>query len=180
MALVTKSPRATAGDAVLMPGSGRSPGEGNGNPFQYPCHGQRSLVGDNPWGRKEWTTSEWLNNWTSLINEFWAEVTFPFRAGAINRQHESPESALLGHRTSSTHGGGWFSGVGGLIRAPGPSRVGIIWTRINFGSLKILRSGGAVTTAQPGACCHLSRAAGKMQDTQLRLDYWWATHYLVG
>ena len=28
MALVTKSPPANAGDAVLMPGSGRSPGEG--------------------------------------------------------------------------------------------------------------------------------------------------------
>ena len=23
----------------LIPGSGRSPGEGNGNPFQYPCLG---------------------------------------------------------------------------------------------------------------------------------------------
>ena len=26
-----------AGDAGLIPGSGRSPGEGNGNPFQYSC-----------------------------------------------------------------------------------------------------------------------------------------------
>ena len=25
------------GDAVLMPGLGRSPGEGNGNPLQYTC-----------------------------------------------------------------------------------------------------------------------------------------------
>ena len=24
-------------DSGLIPGSGRSPGEGNGNPFQYPC-----------------------------------------------------------------------------------------------------------------------------------------------
>ena len=30
-------------------GSGRSPGEGNGNPL----HGQRSLVGYSPWGCKE-------------------------------------------------------------------------------------------------------------------------------
>jgi len=32
-----------------VPGSGRSPGEENGNPLQYPClensHGQRSPVG---------------------------------------------------------------------------------------------------------------------------------------
>ena len=26
-----------AGDLGLIPGSGRSPGEGNGNPFQDPC-----------------------------------------------------------------------------------------------------------------------------------------------
>ena len=28
-----------AGDQVLIPGSGRSPGEGNGNPLQYSCLG---------------------------------------------------------------------------------------------------------------------------------------------
>ena len=26
-----------AGDLSLIPGSGRSPGEGNGNPLQFPC-----------------------------------------------------------------------------------------------------------------------------------------------
>ena len=30
------SPPANAGDVGLISGSGRSPGEGNGNPFQYP------------------------------------------------------------------------------------------------------------------------------------------------
>ena len=37
-----------AGDLGLTPGSGRSPGEGNGNPLQYSClenpHGQRKLT----------------------------------------------------------------------------------------------------------------------------------------
>ena len=28
---------ASAGDMGSIPGSGRSPGEGNGNPLQYPC-----------------------------------------------------------------------------------------------------------------------------------------------
>ena len=41
----------------LIPGLGRSPGEGNGNPLQYSCleksHGRRSLVGYSPWGHKE-------------------------------------------------------------------------------------------------------------------------------
>ena len=48
---VVKNPAANAGDARdvgLIPESGRSPGVGNGNPFQFPCleifHGQRSLA----------------------------------------------------------------------------------------------------------------------------------------
>ena len=32
---VIKNPRANAGDAFLIPMSGRSPGEGNGNLLQY-------------------------------------------------------------------------------------------------------------------------------------------------
>ena len=58
-ALVVKNLSANTGDARdtgSMPGSGRSPGEGNGNPLQYSClenpHGQRSLAGFSPWGRK--------------------------------------------------------------------------------------------------------------------------------
>ena len=53
------------GDPGSIPGSGRSPGEGNGNPFHYYCleksHGLRSLVGYNPWGRKESDTTERLH-----------------------------------------------------------------------------------------------------------------------
>ena len=36
---VVKNPPANTGDAGLIPGLGRSPGEGNGNPFQYSCLG---------------------------------------------------------------------------------------------------------------------------------------------
>ena len=36
---VVKNPPATAGDAGSIPGSGRSPGEGNGNPLRYSCLG---------------------------------------------------------------------------------------------------------------------------------------------
>ena len=39
MALVVKDPPARAGDVGSIPGSGRSPWEGNGNPFQYSCLG---------------------------------------------------------------------------------------------------------------------------------------------
>ena len=36
---VVKNPPASAGDPGLIPGSGRSPGEGNGNLLQYCCLG---------------------------------------------------------------------------------------------------------------------------------------------
>ena len=46
-------------DVILIPGSERSSGGGHGNPLQYSClenpHGQRSLEGSSPWGRKETT-----------------------------------------------------------------------------------------------------------------------------
>ena len=46
-----------AGDLGLIPGLGRFPGRGHGNPFQYSClenpHEQRSLAGYSPWGHKE-------------------------------------------------------------------------------------------------------------------------------
>ena len=53
-----------AGDPGLIPGLGRSPGEGNGNPLQYSClgksHGQRSLTGYSPRSYKELDMTERL------------------------------------------------------------------------------------------------------------------------
>ena len=46
MAVVKNAP-ANAGDAVSIPGSRRSPGEGHGNPLQYSCQG-------NPMDRGAW------------------------------------------------------------------------------------------------------------------------------
>ena len=49
LVLVAKNPSANAGGVGSIPGSGRSPGEGNGNPLQYSClensMEKRSLVG---------------------------------------------------------------------------------------------------------------------------------------
>ena len=54
---VGKEPACNVGDLGSIPGLGRSPGEGHGNPLQYSCleksHGQKSLVGYSPWGHKE-------------------------------------------------------------------------------------------------------------------------------
>ena len=44
---MVKNLSADAGDAGSIPGSGRSPGEGNGNPLQYSCLGNRM---DRDWG----------------------------------------------------------------------------------------------------------------------------------
>ena len=62
---VVKNLPANAGDPRdldSIPGSGRSPGGGNGNPFQYflpgQSHGQASLVGYSPCGCKESDTPE--------------------------------------------------------------------------------------------------------------------------
>ena len=54
-----KESTCNAGDAKdpdLILGTGRFPGEGNGNPVQYlvwKIQGQRSLAGYSPWGDKE-------------------------------------------------------------------------------------------------------------------------------
>ena len=44
---MVEHPPANAGDAGLIPGSGISPGEENGNPLQYSCQG-------NPIDRGAW------------------------------------------------------------------------------------------------------------------------------
>ena len=69
-----------------IPGSGRSPGVGNGKPLQYSClgricpgkfHGQRKLADYSPRGRKELDVTEWLNIhthyhiWYKLHIELW-------------------------------------------------------------------------------------------------------------
>ena len=66
--LGVKNSPASAGnlrDVGSIPGSGRSPGEGHGNPLQYFClehpHGQRSLAGYSPWGHKESDTTKQLS-----------------------------------------------------------------------------------------------------------------------
>ena len=57
-----------AGDLGLFPGSGRSPGEGNGNPLQYSCL-ENSMDGGAWWATvhgvaKSWT---WLSNFTYIM-----------------------------------------------------------------------------------------------------------------
>ena len=68
VALVVKNPPANAGDkrdVNSIPGLGRSPGGGHGNPLQFSClknpDEQQSLVSYSPWSRKELDTTEQLS-----------------------------------------------------------------------------------------------------------------------
>ena len=65
MAPNTKKSACHVGEPGSIPGSGRAPGEGNGYSLQYSClenpHGQRSLAGHGPRGRKESDTTERLS-----------------------------------------------------------------------------------------------------------------------
>ena len=54
---VGKKSTCNAGDLSLIPGLGRSPGEGNGYPLQYYWPGEFHVV-YSPWGRKELDRTE--------------------------------------------------------------------------------------------------------------------------
>ena len=67
---MVKNPPAIAGDAGSIPGSGRFPEEGIGNPLQYSCLG-------NPMSRGAWWTAVYgvakksdmiKHSWTDLYN----------------------------------------------------------------------------------------------------------------
>ena len=69
--LVVKNPTAKTGDVDQIPGWGRTPGEGNGNPLQQFCLGnpmdRRSLVGYSPWGCKRIGHGQLSNYTTTTI-----------------------------------------------------------------------------------------------------------------
>ena len=67
---MVKNLPASSGDTGLIPGLGRSPGEGNGNPLQYSCLG-------NPMDRGAWwaivyrvaKSWRWLSHWTTTTKK---------------------------------------------------------------------------------------------------------------
>ena len=75
--------------------------KGNGNPLQYYCleksHGQRSLVGDSPWGRKELDTTEPLH--------------FDFSLSCIGEGNET-HSSVLAWRIPWTEEPGGLQSIG--------------------------------------------------------------------
>ena len=61
-----KESSSSVGDLGSIPGLGRYPGGGHGNPLQYSClenpHGQRSLLGCSSYDHKELDTTERLKS----------------------------------------------------------------------------------------------------------------------
>ena len=66
---VVKNPPANAGDTGLIPGLGRSPGEGSGNPLQYSCL-------ENSMDRGAWRATE-LDMTSRLNNSRCYKIFFP-------------------------------------------------------------------------------------------------------
>ena len=67
VAQMIKNLPANAENEGSIPGSGRSHGEGNGNPLQYSCLGNpmdRGAWGATPWGHKELDMTERLSDET--------------------------------------------------------------------------------------------------------------------
>ena len=78
MAQIVEECVCNARDLGSIPGLGRSPGEGNGNPFQYSClensHGQRSLESYSPQGHRESDKTERLSAYLLL---YFLLILFP-------------------------------------------------------------------------------------------------------
>ena len=102
-----------AGDLGLIPGLGRSPGGGRGNPLQYSYlenpHGQRSLMGYSPWGRTELDMTEQLSTAQTAAHQVPLSVgilqvrTLEWVAMPFSRGSSPPRN-----RTQVSHNAGRF------------------------------------------------------------------------
>ena len=100
-----KEPACSARDLSLITGSGRSPGEENGNPLQYSClenpHGRRSLVGYSPCGHKESDMTEQLST-AQHRAKIWRErvslSTFNFQKRAMKIMARKSKPLLYSER----------------------------------------------------------------------------------
>ena len=69
---MVKNPPANAGDLDSIPGSGRSPGEGNGNPFKYSSLGNPMDRGPVQGVTKESDRTEQLNS-NNVTKDLWRQ-----------------------------------------------------------------------------------------------------------
>ena len=77
---VVKNLLAKAGgtrDVGSIPGSGRSPGVGKGNPPQYFCLENSNLAGYHPWSHKESHMTEWLSTSMQVCEDIFLSYRYP-------------------------------------------------------------------------------------------------------
>ena len=90
-----KESACNVGDLSLIPGSGRPPGGGHGNPLQYSClenpHGQRSLAGYSLWGCKESDMTKWLRTAQHILLMGFPGVTSGKEPACQCRRHKRHE-----------------------------------------------------------------------------------------
>ena len=105
--MVKNSP-ANTGDLGLITGLGRCPGEGNGNPFQYPCL-------ENPMDRGAW--------WATVpgVAKSWTRLSTIEREGWICSQSRVGIYLLVQQLPSVRTSGG--DAYEGLSTTPGPWEV---------------------------------------------------------
>ena len=85
---MVKNPPANAGDEASIPGSGRSPGEGNENPLKYSClgnlmdrgTGQATVHG----GHKESDTTQQVKNNNNITFATWLKISWMYLWGSIS------------------------------------------------------------------------------------------------
>ena len=88
-----------AGDPGLIPGSGRSPGEGNGNPLQYSCL-------ENPMdGGAWWAAVHGVAKSQTRLNDF----TFTFHFHALEKEMATHSSVLAWRIPGTGKSGGLLS-----------------------------------------------------------------------
>ena len=123
---VVKNPPINAADSGSIPGWGRCPGGGNGNPLKYflpgKCHGQASVAGWNPWGCVELDMPERLSvhyelhaiftEYRAIAKTFCYTLNGRIDSSLTSRRTQnaciiqiwcSPGSCSLGHRNKD-----WF------------------------------------------------------------------------
>ena len=106
---------------VSIPGLGRSPGGGHGNPLQYSClqnpHGQKSLVGYSLQGHKESDTTEQLTTVQLFHNHlvknlsllFWILFIFVGEGNGNPLEYSCLENPMAG--------GTWWAAVRGVVKS---------------------------------------------------------------
>ena len=109
-----KDPPATAGDTGLMPGSGRCPGGGHGNPLQYSCL-------ETPRDRGAWQ-----------LQSVGSQRVRPAWATSISTSAESSDRRLPVWHLSAERGRAWGGERGGNAGGLAEAALTLRWSTVAF------------------------------------------------